>query len=74
MSKNQRKESMGHLVVPIIRIFMIDLNWKSTIKKIELIEKSAKKEDRCTHWSMIDLLFTLSSYFYHPRLSSRIPT
>ncbi len=44
------------LVVPIIRIFMIDLNQKSTIKKIKLVEKLAKKK-RCTHLSM-NLLLT----------------
>ncbi len=48
------------LVVPIIPIFMIDLDQKQPLKKIELIEKSAKK-DRFTHWSMIDLLFTIDN-------------
>ncbi len=33
------------LVISIIPIFMIDLNRKSTIKKNDLIEKSAKKID-----------------------------
>ncbi len=44
------------LVIPIIPIFMIDLIRKSTIKKTELIKKSAKK-DRFTYWSMIDHQF-----------------
>ncbi len=40
-----------NLVIPIIPIFMSDLNRKSTIKKkkIKLIETSAKK-DWFTHW------------------------
>ncbi len=41
-------------MILIIRIFMIDLNQKSTIKKIEWIEKSAKK----SIYSLIDLLLT----------------
>ncbi len=36
------------LVFPMIRIFMIDLNRKSTLKKIKLIEKSAKKKSMYT--------------------------
>ncbi len=52
-----------YVVVPIIQIFMIDLNRKSTIKKIELIEKLAKK-DQCTHWSMIDLLSNNFIWFH----------
>ncbi len=58
-------------ILLVIPIFMIDLNWKSTIKKIELIEKSAKK-DWFTHWSMIDLLFTVYQGFFIKLRSSLI--
>ncbi len=39
---------------------MINLNRKSSIKKIEWIEKSSKK-DRLIHRSLIDLLFTIDN-------------
>ncbi len=44
------------LVIPIIPIFMIDLNWKSTNKKNQIDQKISKK-DRFIHWSMIDHQF-----------------
>ncbi len=61
---NAIEQTVNHkLVISIIPIFMIDLNRKLTIKKIELIEKSEKK-DRFTYWLMIDLLFTIDHQFF----------
>ncbi len=55
--------SMATLMILIIPIFMIDVSKKSTVKKIELIEKSAKK----LIYSLIDdrfFIYDKSSIFY----------
>ncbi len=46
------------LVFPIIWIFMIDLNKKSTIKEKSNWSKNRPKKDQCIHCAMIDLLLT----------------